>query len=658
MNRPPLPFAKWTTLLVAVSIVGVLSWMTMAPTPSRSEEEEVAKTFHFTKIPLPEVANHPPYKYVRKVHPNLKHIDVYMSTLGAAVAMGDLDGDGISNDVVHVDPRTDQVICAPLPGTPARFEPFALDPGRELYNPDTMCPVGCLITDLNEDGLMDVLVLYWGRPPIAFLRKTPSDPAARLTAEDFVAQEITPHRDRWYSSTATTADLDGDGHLDLILGNYIPEGSRPLDANASGFETMFNSLARGANGGGTKFFRWVGGTAGSSPTVRYEEQTAVLPESMTTGWTLAVGAVDLDGDGLPEVYLANDFGPDHFLHNRSTPGHFRFTPMHGERKIGTPASCVMGADSFKGMGVDFGDINGDGLLDIFVSNLASKYSLQESHFLWLCTGDLGKMKEGVAPYIQASERYGLSRSGWAWDARMLDLNNDGILEVIQANGFIKGKINRWPELQSLALANTNVLHDPSYWPKLQEGCDVSGQDTFAFFIRAKDGRYYDMAPRLGLSEAEVNRGIAVADVDGDGRLDFAVANMWEPSYLYHNDSPNPGNFLGLRLMLPLESDKPTRVLPGLGHAVKDNPGRPAVGALVSVELPDKRKRVSLADGGSGFSGKRSPDVHIGLGDLKEVPVTVSWRDPGGHLREEKFQLKAGWHTVYLGWQTEQKEERP
>ena len=82
--------------------------------------------------------------------------------------MGDLDGDGLQNDVVWVDPRTDQVICGPVPGDGARYETFALDRGSSFpnWNPAAMCPLGSMITDLNEDGLLDVLVVHWGRSPI------------------------------------------------------------------------------------------------------------------------------------------------------------------------------------------------------------------------------------------------------------------------------------------------------------------------------------------------------------------------------------------------------------------------------------------------------------------------------------------------------------
>lgn len=664
MNRPPGSLRHRTTLLVSLAIVVSLYFITREPALSKPESEEIVGKFRFTRTPLPEVADHPAYKYVRNVHPSVKHIRAYVSTLGASVSLGDLDGDGIQNDVVWVDPRTDQVICGPVPGTAPRFETFALDPGTSFpgWNPATMCPQGSLIADLNEDGLMDVIVVYWGRSPIVYLRRTAAQAKAAPAAAEFAAQELIEGDNRWYSSTAVTADLDGNGHFDLIIGNYLPDGSRMIDEHAEGSETLHDSLARSGNGGGLRFFRFAGATAGREPTVRFELQNNVIAEELTHGWSYAIGPFDLDGDLLPEIYIANDFGPDRLLHNRSTPGHFKFAALNGERTMHTPASCVINQDSFKGMGVDFGDINGDGLMDIYVSNLTSPWALTESHFLWLNTGDEGRMKDGIAPFRQASEELGLSRSGWSWDCRLADLNNDGVLEALQANGFIKGKINKWPEMQSLGTSNNQLLHNPRFWPSLQPGDDVSGQDKFAFFIRAKDGRYYNMASRLmledgqSMAEAMVTRGIALADVDGDGRLDFAVANQWQPSYFYHNQSPQPGNFLGLHLLLPLEMDRETLVLPGLGHSAAEIPGRPAVGAQVTIRLPDGSRRLAQIDGGAGYAGKRAPDVHLGLGSFAEAPVQVRWRSPDGNPQEETFQLQAGWHTIRLGWPAGEKAD--
>lgn len=653
------------TLLVSVAIVIGLYLLTRERTFSRADVAHIVDSFRFARTPLPEIADHPPYKYVRNVHPSVRHIRAYVSTLGASVAMGDLDGDGLQNDVVWIDPRTDKVNCGPVPGTGARFETFAFDPGPSFphWNPETMCPEGLLLADLNEDGLIDLLVVHWGRGPIAYLRKAPADSKTPPAAGGFKAQELIEGGDRWYSTTAVASDLDGDGHLDLIVGNYLPDGSRMLDEHAEGLESLHDSLARSGNGGGLRFFRFAGATSGGQPRVRFELQDDAIAPDLSRGWSYAIGPVDLDGDLLPEIYIANDFGPDRLLHNRSTPGHFQFAALHGERTLRTPASCVINHDSFKGMGVDIGDINGDGLFDIYVSNLTSPWALTESHFLWLNTGRTELMLEGRAPFRQASEELGLSRSGWSWDCRLADLNNDGVVEALQANGFIQGQINKWPELQSLGTSNNQLLHNPKFWPRLQPGDDVSGHDTFAFFVRGEDGRYYDAARHLTLpdgrsmSEAMVTRGISLADVDGDGRLDFALANQWQPSYFYHNESPNPGRFLGLHLLLPLEKGMATRVEQGIGHPVEDIPGRPAVGAVVSIRLPDGSPRVAQVDGGSGYAGKRAPDVHLGLGTAEGAPVEIRWRDPDGRPREESFELKAGWHTIGLGW-PEESEDKP
>lgn len=658
MPRPSGFFRRRATVLVSIVIVAALYGMTREPAMSHNESAQVVSTFRFSRTPLPEVANHPPYKFVRKVHPSVRHIRAYVSTLGASVSLGDLDGDGLQNDVVWVDPRTDQVICGPVPGTGERYETFALEPGPSMpnWNPATMCPQTSLIADLNEDGLMDVQVVYWGRSPVIYLRRgTLADPKVPPAAGEFAPQELIEGDNRWYSSTAVAADLDGNGHLDLLIGNYLPDGSRMLDESAQGAETLHDSLARSGNGGGLRFFRFVNATSGREPTVRFELQQDAIPEELSRGWSYAIAPVDLDNDLLPEIYIANDFGPDRLLHNRSAVGHFQFVGLHGERMMDTPASFVLNQDSFKGMGVDVGDINGDGLLDIYVSNLTSPWALTESHFLWLNTGHTERMEDGVAPFRQASEELGLSRSGWSWDCRLADLNNDGELEALQANGFIKGQINRWPELQSLGASNNQLLHNPRFWPRLQPGDDVSGHDAFAFFVRAADGRYHDTAPKLKLqdgqsmSEAMVTRGIALADVDADGRLDFAVANQWQQSYFYRNECPAPGNFIGLHLLLPLEKGQATFHEPGVGHPTEKIAGRPAVGASVTVRLPDGTKRVGQIDGGTGYAGKRAPDVHLGLGTFSRAPVDIHWRDPEGNRHQETFELESGWHTIRLGW---------
>lgn len=601
---------------------------------SPAERESLAQRFRFTRIPLPEREGHPAYRQVRQVHPSLERISAWVSSVGAAATLADVDGDGLPNDVILVDPRTDEVTVFPVPGTGDRYRCFSLDPAcwpAKGQDRSAMAPTGTVAGDFNEDGLTDVLVYFWGRTPLLYLREPKSEGEPALQSASFVPRELVDAPERWYSDCATQADFDGDGHLDLLVGNYFQDGAHVLDAKAGGTEVLHEGKSKALNGGYKHLFLWQGAEGGRSPGVRYREVRGVFPEEVARGWTVAIGACDLDGDLLPEIYFANDFGPDRLLHNRSTPGNPVFAVLEGHRGLVTPKSCVLGQDSFKGMGCDFGDLNGDGLPDIYVSNIATRFGLTESHFLWQSTGKLQEMSHGGAPYIQASETWGLSRSGFGWDARLADFDNDGMLEAMQACGFIRGKINRWPELQALGTSNDKIVHNPRFWPSFRPGADLSGKDTNPFFVRGGDGRYHDVAPLLGVDGPMVSRGIAIADVDGDGRLDYVCANQWGPSYVFRNEAPHPGAFLGLRLLR--------------------GKGTPAVGAVATVTLPDGRKQVSQVDGGSGHSGRRSPEIHLGLGPVdpaKPLPVELRWRDPEGRIRRDDLMLTPGWHTIRLG----------
>jgi hypothetical protein len=634
--------------LVTLVVLALLYSLTRLPALPASERSTLAAGFAFARLPLPAPAGFARHS-IRRVNPKLQRIAAWISSVGAAVALYDLDGDGLPNDLCYVDPRIDQVVVAPVPGTGARYRPFVLDPAPLPFDAATMAPMGCLPGDYNEDGRADLLVYYWGRSPVLFLRRAGPDAADRPEPRAYEPVELVPGGERWFTNAATRADLDGDGHVDLVVANYFPDGARVLDAAAGDDEEMQATMSRAFNGGRKHLLLWQGGAAGAHPTARFAEAAGVLDAEVDHGWTLAVGAADLDGDLLPELYFANDFGPDRLLHNLSTPGHLRFMRLEGRRSFTTPASKVLGHDSFKGMGVDFGDLNGDGLLDIYVSNIADQFALEESHFLWMSTGELGAMRRGIAPYVDRSEQLGLARSSWGWDARLADFNNDGVLEALQATGFLRGTTNRWPELHELAMGNDGLLRAPSHWPLFLAGDDVSGHFHNPFFVRAASGRYFDLAAQLGLGDGQTSRGIAIADVDGDGLLDFAVANQWGPSFFYHNESLHAGAALDLLLALPVAPLPATRVFAGAAPAPM--PAWPAIGAAARVELPDGRRLVAQADGGNGHSGKRSPELHFGLGPLAGgavVPVHLDWRDQHGAVHHQTLRLAPGRYTVLLG----------
>ena len=642
-------FRHLSAPLAALAAVSVAYGFTRLPALPPAERTLLASRFRFERAQLPELSG--PARDVRAVNPSYQGIASWISAVGAAVTFADLDGDGLPNDLCSVDPRYDQVLVAPVPGTGDRFKPFTLNPGPLPYDPATMAPTGCIAGDFNEDGVADLLVYYWGRTPVLFLRRTLPGALPPPSAEQFRPVELVPQGGIWNTAAATQADFDGDGHVDLVFGNYFQDGARVLDAASRQPELMQDSMSRAYNGGRKHLFRGLGGTSGPEPTARFEEVTGIFPPAIEHGWSLAIAAADLDGDLLPELYIANDFGPDRLLHNRSTPGHVRFASLEGERSFGMPASKVLGHDSFKGMGVDFGDLNGDGVPDIWVSCITNEFALEESNFAFISTGDTAPMRRGRAPYVDRSEELGLSRSGFAWEAKLGDFDNGGALQAMQATGFVRGTVNRWPELQELAMANDRFIHRPGVWPHFRPGDDLSGHLHNPFFVRSASGRYFDLAGDVGLGESHVSRGIATADVDGDGRLDFAVANQWDHSYFFHNAAPHPGTFIGLHLLLPAGAGGPatSRERPGAPGA--DLRGRPAIGAAAVVHLPDGRQLSGQIDGGNGHSGKRSQDLHFGLGATPAaaaLPVDLHWRDAQGFVHRRTLRLAPGWHTILLG----------
>lgn len=570
-----------------------------------------------------------PQQSIRKVNKDYKHIDAWISSVGASIAMNDVDGDGLSNDLCTTDPRIDQVVLTPTPGKGAdRYRPFALDPAP-LPMSKVMAPMGCNAGDFNEDGSIDLLVYYWGRTPIIFQAKPGIDD---LTAAAFEPVELM--RDvgvteytgpQWNSNAATVADFDGDGHDDILIGNYFPD-SPVLDPSKDGGVQMNDSLSQARNGGEDFIFRWT--------ETGFEKVDGALPKSVRTGWTLGASATDLDGDQLPELYLVHDFGTSRLLHNTSSQGKIKFKVVDGPRDPMTPKSKQLGRSSFKGMGVDFGDLDGDGLYDMFVSNITTSFGIQESNFTFMNTAkdqeDLREsFQDGVAPFEDRSAPLGTAWSGWGWDVKMGDFDNSGELEITQATGFVKGKTNRWPQLQELATSNDILTSDPDWWPHVGRGDDLSGDQTLRFWEKGENGRYVNLAGKLGMAVPTPTRGIATGDADGDGRLDMAVARQWGEPVFYSNQSPDTGDFLGLRLTHPS--------------------GSPVVDAQATVTLPDGSQRISRVDGGGGHSGKRSHDIHIGLGDDAEGPLKVRlrWRDRAGVTHDQDLRLSSGWHSIQL-----------
>lgn len=619
-----LPTRARRLVVTAVVVVVCVATGLLVVRPSLGEERaaSLARDYGFAVRPLNQAP--PGSRTERVVAPGLHGIRAWISSVGAAVALADLRGLGRSADACLVDPRDDSVTLRPVPGAGGPdYPPVVLRPDRLRYDA-TMAPMGCVPADLDEDGDTDFVVHYWGRSPVLFLNTGGPAPGA------YRAEELVEPMAVWNSGTLNVGDLDGDGHLDLLVGNYFPDGARVLDPTARD-ETrmqMQNSMSLGQNGGTNRILLTrPTGTPDRKPAV--VDASVALTRAAAQSWTLATGLQDLTGDGLPEVYQANDFGPDQLMVNRSAPGAVRFEEVRRVRDLVTPKSEVLGNDSFKGMGVTFTYPTGEGLPTMVVSNITTPYALHESNFAFTPDGTAADLLAGRVPFRERSEELGLARAGWCWDVKAGDFDNDGADELVQANGFLKGEVDRWPLLQELAMGNDELLRYPAVWPNFGPGDDLSGHEPNRFWVREPDGRYHDLAAEIGIAFPDNTRGIALGDVDGDNRLDALVANQWEDSTVLLNDGPGaPATDLLL-------------VRPGAAGGEHT----PAIGAQVELRHPDAPQKAQVYPA-NGHTGVSAPEVHLALPGGGAVPATVTWLDSGG-LHRADVTVPPGHRTLLL-----------
>src|SRR5262249_50414249 len=240
--------AKIVTALTAAALYALA-----VPRDISAEDQAIlAAQVRFAATYVEPADNGQPMRTIREVHPSLRRIDAWVSSVGASVALADIAATGRPADICLVDPRNNSVSILPAPGTGERFPPFALPTPSEGYDPRTIAPMGCLPADVNEDGGMDLIVYYWGRSPVVFLRNDNST----LSAEAFTPLQIVEEREVWNTNAAILADVDGDSHPDLIFGNYFRDGDHVLDSHAATPFEMQHSMSRAYNGGRNRLFLW------------------------------------------------------------------------------------------------------------------------------------------------------------------------------------------------------------------------------------------------------------------------------------------------------------------------------------------------------------------------------------------------------------------
>ncbi len=434
---------------------------------------------------------------------------------------------------------------------------------------------GVAVGDVDNDGHPDLFITRWSS--YALYRNRGDGTFEDITSRAGLAG------DRGWPTSAAFADLDNDGDLDLYVCHYLRWDAEhpPLCAKQSG------------------------GGVGGSPMLRYDycmphpfpsepdhlyrndggrfvDVTAEAGIVDADGRGLGVVAVDVDEDGLVDLFVANDTTANYLFRNR---GGMRF------EEVGSLAGVACNADgAFQaGMGVAAGDVDGDGRVDLCVTNF---YGESVTYYQNIGGGIFADRTGAVG--LAAASRYLLG-----FGIVLFDANDDGRLDLATANG--------------------HVVDDRPKAP-LEMPCQL--------LVNGPDGRLVDVSRDAGppWSVPRIGRALASGDLDGDGRLDLIVVSQRTPLAFFHNQS-EAGHSLTLRL-----------------EGTKSN--RDGVGAVVTARVDGRTLRAWRTGGGS-FQSASDGRIHLGLGgSTRADSIEVRW--PSGRVDKHAGLAAGRTHIIREG----------
>ena len=597
--------------LVRIGIMGLLlagGWYALSPGRSAT----TAHGLRFVECAREAGIDH--VHSMCRLSDKLANIMPWLTSVGAAVAVADVDGDGLVDVYLTASGRNDvnRLFRNKGDGT---FEDITERAGVGVGNPEG-ASMAAVFGDIDNDGDADLYVVMWGTTNRLF------ENVGGGKFRDITEASGTGF---WgYGNGATFVDYDRDGLLDLFVGNYFPETLPDPETGAprrvnlwDPFTTkvMHASFTRATNGGRNVLYRNLGGN-------RFEDVTEKAGLRFT-GWTLAVGAADLDNDGWPDLYVADDFGADELYFNtgaQETPP--RFVPFVGQE--GRPA---VGDDWWKGMNVDFGDVDGNGFLDIYVTNiLAPRYKTDEGNMLWLNLPD-ARAQHGRR-FVNVGKTTGTHDGGWGWGAKFADFNNDGRLDILEANGFVTGpnpETTYWYDLQEMVTQLKNATADAADWPVMGNR-DLSGYERNRLWLQLPPDhgelRFAEVAEQAGVRDLFNGRGVAILDADNDGDADIVIANQGKPATFYRNLLYDGARSEGVRwLGLDLVGDP--RGLAG-PNGLRKASSADAVGARAVLRCGGVAE-VREVQGGTGFAAQSDRRLLFGLGACGDPEsIRIDW----------------------------------
>jgi hypothetical protein len=414
--------------------------------------------------------------------------------------------------------------------------------------------MGVAVGDYDNDGYADLYVANVTGNQL--LHNNGDGTFTDVTAKAGVSGGMF-HGKKMWSVAAAWLDYNNDGLLDLFVSNYVKwevnrdpvcmAGKVRAYCNPTFYDPLPNTLYRN-NGDGT--FTDV------------SEETGI---SKYLGKGMGIGVADFDGDGYPDIFVANDKSPNFLFHN-----------LGGKRfeEIGTTAGVAYSNDgkALSGMGADFRDVNNDGQPDIWYT------ALEKETFPLL-------INHGGGVFDDATLRSGL---GWetmpmsGWSNGIFDLDNDGWKDLFVARGHV--------------LDNSQEILS---WPYKQPN---------SVFRNLGNGKFENVSATAGadFQAAAVHRGAAFADFDNDGRVDVVVTVLNGQVKLFHNLTQSGNHWILLQL-----------------RGTKSN--RMGLGARIRLTSEDGSRQYNHVTTSVGYSSSSDSRVHFGLGKSKTArEIEIAW----------------------------------